>query len=437
MSKRPKTLVAAALALVLALSSIQAFGASLNENDALVTTDESQPVQAAITKILRMPVGTTTPDATFNFTATPISIDEDTDEDVVADMPALNADSLTVSFTAADVAQGASGDNTLSAIQQTGDIFDGVTFPYAGIYEYEIRETALTNSAIDSNTGNEILTYSTALYTLTVYVANLSDGSGTYVMAVGTKVTTPDNSDQDEGDKVDPTPGGDNNNYYYSQMIFTNDYVKINGPVDPENPDPANESTLNISKTVTGDFGSLSQLFDFTLTLEAPSLLEDVPPYYRAYVVENGAAIDPSGNAADALVNTGATPGYIRITPGQPTNFMLTHGQQLVLVDTPVGTSYEVAESAATHYIPSVLVTTNSEAGAVVTGSISSPLTTGSQLIGELTNSAAFTNNRDSVTPTGLNLNDLPFIGLITLAAGALVIFVVVKSRRRKAAVTA
>ena len=58
-------------------------------------------------------------------------------------------------------------------------------------------------------------------------------------------------------------------------------------------------------------------------------------------------------------------------------------------------------------------------------------LPTGSQLMGEGINSAAFTNTRTSVTPTGLDLNNLPFLLLIALGLGAIVSLTVVTVRKR------
>ena len=65
----------------------------------------------------------------------------------------------------------------------------------------------------------------------------------------------------------------------------------------------------------------------------------------------------------------------------------------------------------------------------------------GPQLVGDLydsgdgsaahnDNHADYVNDRDDVTPTGLDLNDLPFIGMILLAVGAIAGYIVVKARK-------
>lgn len=418
-----RTMFALVLALILCFSgATTAFAQSPNEEGAIVAENEDNPVQATITKNFRMPFDTTTPDATFQFQAQPVSVDGRTGEADLATMPGLNPAALTVSFTAADKDLTNPTGGILNVQKETGDLFDNVTFPHAGIFVYELTETHNTNPAIDGD-AHDMLYYSQANYILTVYVANKADGSGTYVYAVGARVITDDLGEPAEG-KVDPTPGGDGEDFFFSRMVFANDYVKTEGPVDPETPDPVNESTLDVSKAVAGDFADTTQYFDFTMTLAVPELVRDVPAYYKAYVVEDGVVIDPANNAVAGLLGADGT--YIQISTSGPTAFALKHGQKLVFVDTPVGTVYTATEMAATHYTTTVTVVTGGGTGITLDG-----LATGEQLIGETANSAGFINTRDSVTPTGLNLNNLPFIGLILLAAGALVTFVAVKVRKR------
>jgi len=52
-------------------------------------------------------------------------------------------------------------------------------------------------------------------------------------------------------------------------------------------------------------------------------------------------------------------------------------------------------------------------------------------IIGVNANSAAYTNTYKTVTPTGIDLNNLPFIMMLVIAAGAFVAFAAVKSRKR------
>jgi hypothetical protein len=208
-------------------------------------------------------------------------------------------------------------------------------------------------------------------------------------------------------------------------MAFTNNYVKTNGSDTPDNPDPTkpNESTLNVSKTVSGDFASTSIYFEFKLKITVPAAL--IPSLggntvYKAYVVENNTVVGSS----------------IDFQSGMEKTIQLKHGQKLMFVNTPVGTVYDVTEIGTSAYTPAVEVTTNG--GAPVSNPSNETITEGGslaalgQLVGEATNLAAYTNSRDNVTPTGINLSTLPYVGLVLMAFGALVMFVIVKSRKKE-----
>jgi len=125
---------------------------------------------------------------------------------------------------------------------------------------------------------------------------------------------------------------------------------------------------------------------------------------------------------------------YLEITPGTLAKINLKDGQKLVVVNAAVGSTYTVSE-AATDHAPSVSVTTKGVDTTPATSSANAhnPLDTGSQHVGEPTNTVTFTNTRDMLTPTGLSMNQLPFVGLILLAVGALVAYVVVKTRKTNA----
>ena len=421
MLKKSKTILIFALALLICATSFStAFATNLNNDDALVGAEEN-PVQAAITKNFRLPEATTIPDVSFNFIVTPIAVDGTEFDSAAPNMPTLGAQSeipgvgtFTLSFSSADESRKESVDdlvNTFSIQKETPNIFAGVTFPHAGVFVYTIREEANTNYAIDDVTNvNEWLSYSPAVYTLTVYVANTANGLSTYVYALGTLVTTP-NPGQPGGIKVDPTPGGYDEEYLFSQIMFINDYVKNQGPLDPEE-----ASTLSISKTVTGDFASKDRYFNFSITLTIPSIVPNIPEFYRAYIVDTDGTVigEP-----------------IEVSPGVATTFSLKHDQKLVFIDTPVGTSYDIIETGTPYYFPSLSVTTNGATVDYPEREEGADFSSGQQFVGELTNSADFTNRRDTVTPTGLNLSNLPFIILIVLGLGALTAFVVVKIRKK------
>ena len=426
MLKKSKTYIAILLALVVAFTTIlPAMASEPVGSGPLTSNDPANPVEATIAKKLEMPVGTVTPTATFTFEATAM---EHNSGDGLG--PALG--SWDVNFTPANVA-GNAENGIVSVVLETVNIFDGVIFPAAGIYKYEITERDRTNLEIE-NHQYQWLEYSTAKYTIFVYVENTGVGNETFVAGLGTFVTEVDNDNHVEGEKVDPTPGG-GDNYAYSQMVFTNTFVRGNPPTDPlVNP------TLAVDKQVSGNLANKQQLFDFSITVEMSALLAETMKldYFRAYIVDldrnvvlTGEELADSGVAG--LINTGVNPNYIRIAVGESVDFKLKHNQRLAFVDTPVGATYTVEEKGVANYTSSVIVLSNNvETLDKEADDVGLALNTGEQLIGVNRNSAAFTNTREDVAPAGLLLNNLPFILLIALGLGVFGLYVAVKMRRRE-----
>ena len=484
MFKRIKVFLAVALVVMMCLAgSLTAFADDpvINKDGAVIGT-ETSPVKVGITKNLLMPIGTNVPNATFSFKATPITVDGIAyNKDLVApNMPALNSTNLTIKYQTSPsitYASETSGDVTTATIH-TADILAGVNFPHAGIYVYTITENNTgTNPGIEADIKHQTLTYSPAIYTLTIYVENNAAGTGTYVAAVGDKITTADNPDQEEGTKVDPSQGA-------SKMVFTNTYIKINGPADPEEPETpgTKPSTLLVSKTISATgLADTTKYFEYTMTVQAPTMVYDPEdekstasaPIYNAYVVnKNGSVVSATDLADAAKNNVSVTPktdsylnAYFEFVSGEENTFSLTDGQKLVFFSTPVGTSYGVTEAGYANYVADVKVTYAGDSVKVAytenagkEAYINQPLNTDPSIpsnnpyfglssgvpaslknlvgdsVGDSTNaanSAKFTNTYFTISPTGLIINVLPFVGLIILAGGALVAFIVVRSRKR------
>ena len=430
MSKRIKKLLTLVFAIAMCLSiATTAFAAN---GVPIVTDDEDKPVEAAITKLLQMPYGTVLPAADFEFVVTPISYETDTTPAVVNAMPKLGTNNeFKISFAGTETGTTAANSDVTEYVKETANIFAGVTFPTAGVYVYEIVERANTYTVNPTPPPYETMTYSLAKYTLNVYVANHSKG-GTYVKAIGDVQTTKDDGTPG-GNKVDPTPGGNQVDYFYSQMIFTNVYYKINGDVDDD------ISSFELSKAVAGDFANLDTYFEFEVAVHKPSLVPTASGNYKAYVIDaSGAVVTAAANYAGTI----GSDGSIAFTSGQEEVVKLKPNQKLVFFDVHVGSTYVVIESAIDDYVASAVITYNGGTANTTVGppgtsstiqnvNDKTALSTDTQFIGELENSAAFTNTHKGSTPTGLDINDLPFIGLIVLAIAALIAFVVVKARKK------
>ena len=264
--------------LTMALPSLAAPGAAVKTSE------------AAITKVLEVPIGTDYPEMEFEFHISQVTEDE---KAPTANMPRVGEEidpnsktgKVTIKYDGAkgtppiaETLIGTEGDTT-SYYLESGNIFNGVTWPHAGVYEYKIVEIDETNEAKDSNPKEEY-TYSKAEYTVLVYVEN--EGGVYKITHIGVLMTKDDEGEEiDEEDqvKLDPTPGGGKNGdeeWDYSQMIFTNVYAKTNDGDKPEEPE---DWTLAISKKVAGDLSDPLIYFDFNLMINVPSLLEGNEDY--------------------------------------------------------------------------------------------------------------------------------------------------------------
>ena len=232
------------------------------------------------------------------------------------------------------------------------------TFPHAGLYEYTIRETAGTENGI---------TYDTAAYHLNVYVVNEENGN----LEVRSITAEKDGAKQDE-------------------LSFTNTYRK--------------NSSLTISKSTEGMHADKTKDFEFTIKFERAATESDEIDVY-------------TGIIGDETVNCKV---------GEETTFELHDGESLVFDCLPAGTHYVVSEIAEEDgYTPSIKVVENGVQTLETTVSEKEGISsakTGITLVGEGTNKVEFTNTYQDIALTGIALNNLPFIILIILAIGALLL---------------
>ena len=435
---------------VIGLSAIQAAWADTSD-------DPDTPPTVAITKLLQVPTGTTVPDGAFEFNVVLTQVDDVTDNPIG---PALGLNNLTgdypdvvsipTSTPSLDTTTSMDPDptGTDTYYMESPDLLNGATFPHAGVYTYSVTEIGfddgVTKDTWPDGIPRGLMKYSKAEYTLTVYVDNGANG------LVVDKVIAEQLQNDDGGDavtigpdeqtsypKVDPTQGGPvgNEESKYSELAFTNAYVQTSNNADPTKP------TLSISNTVTGSYADKTRLFDFTVTLHDPSNLAQVdasvslvPPFYLAYIVDTSTLDYPSGDMTDPgpLGNDDSSSTSVEVSTSAETTFQLKDGQSLVFVNTPVGLGYTATVNNPTGYIPSYSVTTDNTTQLVpTTGTVSTTLGTSTQLAGERTNSAAFTNTRDVIAVTGLTMDNLPFVGLLGLIALGMVGYIGLRMRLR------
>ena len=496
MLRKTKIFLVIALAFIMSITTIPIAHAD-DEPEILAT-------EAAITKLLLVPHGTTLPNVTFEFEVEAFSFnsvdknysyDSDTS---TSNMPLINVDAystveenktiresgkgiIPISFPEDGSASKYSSVKTVKGTDfyylESSSLFKDAVFLEAGVYTYNITERDSTYDIEDNN--HETLKYSRALYTVKVYVVN-NDGNFEIVF-IGVTEDIDDNGDAiNRIVKVDPTPGGPKDDGSgntggntgntgsddptvgpFSKMMFTNRYFKTNGiynpdipyDIDPNTPEEEDFkdlkiSTLEISKKIGGAFSSPNKYFSFSLTLSEPELFSDlIKGPYKAFIIDETstdsgvytlvAASEASKNGAAAGTN------YIEFLLDTSKSFSIKHNQKLVFIDTPVGISYEVTEAGSIGYVPTATISYNGLTNAEISGALNEHLVLNPRIainektfaeylyVGEADSSVRFHNEADSITPTGLNLNDLPFIGLLALGLGAFIVFVVVKSRKK------
>ena len=440
-----KTLITLALTLALCLGALAP----------AASASESYVPNAAITKILQAPVGTTLPGKMdFVFEIKPVKWDNEVSNGT--NMPSF--DDIKISYnanmikpsanaTAAGVKNPYTADGITYYILESGNIFDSLkgTWKGAGKYEYTITEkpgTFTINATGSNNNFTEGMTWSKASYTMYVYVMENATGAF-YIDGIGVLKVKNDNGTGESEKKITVvTPGGDDKDYFWSKIEFRNSYWKISNG-DPGNPN-LNDASLTVSKTIDGAAlvkPDYDRYFKFTLTVTLPSVIPaaDLPAHYCAFVVDADGKIITNLtanalNAATADIGNNTKQDYIKFVPGKATSFNLKQGEKLVFVDTPVGTAYKASEGATPYFMPSYIITTAGIAAGVVTGYTSQSITTGTEYTGEgkgmLNNLAAFKNTCNSTPETGLA--NLPIYGLSLLAIIALVIFILLESRKNK-----
>lgn len=431
LKKLRKRLPAIALAVAMCMgTTISAFAADPDPNEILSRGTPDEPAQVAITKQLIMPYDTTIPGATFTFQIEKVSVDDSIETADVAQMPSIN--DVTAAFSSTDSSTVAS--NVKTVLYQTTDLLDGLTFTHAGEYVYKVKEKP--DDAGYTPSDEESYIYSSAEYTLHVYVKEAPNGT-LYVAYVGTYVLARDNPADSTvvGTKVDATPGDESTADDYSKMIFTNTYTKIAGNATED----TTNSALTISKMVEGEYANKEKYFDFVVEVEElPSLINDILTNkgtfltYKAFVVNelSGAVVTSTENYGGTLKD-GTDGKYIEITPGTPITIKLKHNQKLAFTDMIVGVEFTVEEAGTPHYIASYSQTVNNGTPVEDTAAEGASVKTNSKLIGEELNKVDFTNEYREITPTGVIVNNLPYVMILILAAGSFMAFIVVKSRKK------
>lgn len=306
--------------------------------------------------------------AKFSFTATGTT--------VATDDKGTSSESTTDLIpTIADVTLTSDG----SGSDKTGT--GAITFPtytHAGVYAYVITEKQ--SADITNTNGDEgAMTYSQDKYLMRVYVTNNADGTG---VAISSVTFEKNPTATTNGEKVDG-----------SNVKFENTFT------EKTNPNPDANNLLTISKKVTGGSGDQTKDWNFTVTFAAPA---NVP---AGWSIQNIKVIDNSGVAQEGKVSADGTVAFV-----------LKHGQSYKFDNVVVGTTYTVTEAES------------GQDGYTTSGEVK----TATAIKDSGTNGTEVVNNKESITPTGLIVNNLPFIMLGCVAVAGVVAYGAAKRKLEK-----
>lgn len=400
-----KKLVTASIAAVTALSVFRGVPTFADDNDvATAKATGETSAKVSINKVLNIAEGITTPEATFTFTFTPKTGTSSNGAPYeTIDSSNGQITDKNVSYSGTDVL--ATGQTSIK--KETGDIFREVNYTHAGEYVYTVAEKQNVGWKVIQKNGSPIdfMTYDNRNYEMHVIVKNKTTG-GTYISSVYFKQVSPS-----VNGKVKPSESGTT----YKYDLFTNIYRKNAGKItDPNEPNPnkpnvskvdPNAKSLVIKKVVSGATADKSKDFTFKLTFTK-------------------ASTETSQSITGKIGETSKTFVY-----GQETTITLRHDQSLVFDTIPAGTRYKLVETGSQGYTASAAYKENG-APKNQAGTVSTNFTQDSILIGEKPNDNTITNSLPDVTPTGLLIDNLPFILMIGLGLAG---FVVLSKKRRQA----
>lgn len=374
----------------------------LAENEVASSQNEKNVV-VKVNKELDIAEGITTPTATFTFKFAPKSGQNSANVPYETVTPTNGTiPNRTVTYGASDtLPQGKT-----AITKATDDIFAGVTYENAGEYVYTVSEEQTGWTALANNI--DTLTFDTKTYEMHVFVKNKFQGTGTYISNVYFVDTTAGSTTAATAKKAgNAEPGTEGGTKVYKYDLFKNKYTKKAGKTgdSPSTINP-NADALTITKKVAGGLASKTKNFTFKLTFKAAS------------TDETGTYTGTKGSE------------QIQFTKDVEKEFTLHDGESLVFADLPAGTKYTLKEEGTSGYTPSSAYKENGTLKNGSTGTQSQAYTVADVLIGEKENNNIVTNTLPEVTPTGLLIDNLPFIIMIGLGLFG---FILVAKRRREA----
>lgn len=246
------------------------------------------------------------------------------------------------------------------------------TYTHAGIYKYQVKEFVGSATGVGYD--------STTVYTMTVGVVNSGDSLVVREIIVdkdGKLQNTASTSSSN--DDITTVAGND--------FVFNNTYFKtISG------------KSLEIKNQVAGDYADKTKPFSYKLTVTKNPL-------------DTATSYNTSIEGKTLTFNEGVA----------VLEFTLKHGESLTISNMVAGASYTVEQTLETGY-----TTTINSDDTDTDGKIEG-------VLGETGVTVAYLNTYGQVAPTGISLNNSPFLLMIGVSAMFLLLLFVTKKRREEA----
>ena len=399
--KMKKTMLASLVALGVAVPGVVA---------PLTTVHAADAPQLKIKKVLNLPEsGVKTPTETFHFTFTPHSKNGNTTVNA-GDIPTINT--VDISYTDGDNKDNDTATDGKQVIKTSSDALANVTWPESGQYTYTVVEK--------SDTATEGMTYSKSSYTVSVFTKKTAEGT----IVVDTIQIQQDKNDKGEDvankKKTEYNPGGAGEDVKNNNFSFSNNYDKKGGNSNPDptptpgtggDPDVIPDADMNgfaLMRTVTGGTINTEEVFKFSLKAEKPVGSHSDENTFTYRIVKG------------STVGEAQTANY-----GQAFEVDLRHHDRVVFDGILLGSKVSAEETFSAGYNKSLGAKTVFDGTAV---SSLDDLKSGKVIGNNGKNGVYFMNAQQ--TPTGIVMNNLPYIVVVAIASVGVVLFA--KRRRNK-----
>lgn len=194
--------------------------------------------------------------------------------------------------------------------------------------------------------------------------------------------------------------------YYVAFVTTTLEDSDSNGQTDVKSGSFENTysaGSLAVTKNVTGNMGDRNRYFKITVTLTG----EDGKNHAASYPVTGGSK----------LVNGTDDTSASTISVGTPADFYLKHGETFTIVNLPYGVTYTVVEENYSNDGYTTTTTYSDEAN---------------KKIDSNHDTVTITNHKEVTVDTGIMLDSLPYVLLLTVCVVCMVAFFVKKRSARE-----